>query len=149
MNLRNRVSAIVDRFSQFDDWEDRYKEIIKIGKNLSELDDGDKIEKFQVKGCQSQVWLKPSFENGIVNYFGDSDAILVKGIVGVLIEAYSGSTPNEILEYQDDFLKSIGITDHLSMNRTNGLASMLKQIKMYAVVYKSLADKGIKDAPNL
>jgi cysteine desulfuration protein SufE len=148
MSIENRVIGLVERFNQYNDWEDRYKELIKIGKNLDDLPVEFQIEKFQIKGCQSKVWLRPQYKNGVVEFFATSDAILVKGIVGLLVEAYSHATPDEIISYKDDFLKDIGITDHLSMNRTNGLASMLKQIKMYGIVFKSLADKGIKDANN-
>ncbi len=143
MSIDSRIEEIVDRFTQYTDWEDRYKELIKIGKELSGFDPKDQTEKFQIKGCQSQVWLKPTYRDGIVYFTADSDAILVKGIVGLLTQVYSGSTPVEIMAHKDDFLKRIGITAHLSMNRTNGLASMLKQIQMYAFVYKTLADKGI------
>lgn len=149
MSIESRVKTLVERFNQYSDWEDRYKELIKIGKNLGELPLEDQIEKFQIKGCQSKVWLKPNYSDGKIHFVATSDAVLVKGIVGLLVEAYSGSSPDEVISYKDDFLKDIGITDHLSMNRTNGLASMLKQIKMYGIVYKSLLDKGIKDAPNL
>jgi cysteine desulfuration protein SufE len=148
MSIESRVSHLVERFNQYNDWEDRYKELIKIGKSLEDLPIEFQVEKFQIKGCQSKVWLKPKYENGEVQFLASSDAILVKGIVGLLVEAYSGSTPDEIISYKDDFLRDIGITDHLSMNRTNGLASMLKQIKMYGIVFKSLSDKGIKDANN-
>ena len=148
MSIENRVVGLVERFNQYNDWEDRYKELIKIGKNLDDLPVEFQVEKFQIKGCQSKVWLRPQYKNGVVEFFATSDAVLVKGIVGLLVEAYSHATPDEIISYKDDFLKDIGITDHLSMNRTNGLASMLKQIKMYGIVFKSLADKGIKDANN-
>ena len=146
MGIKLKADSVVDRFSQYNDWEDRYKELIKIGKSLPELSPEYQIEKFQVKGCQSLVWLKPEFKEGKVKFYGYSDAVLVKGIVGLLVDVYSGFRPDEILAYQDDFLKKIGITEHLSMNRTNGLASMLKQIKMYAMAFKSLADKGIENA---
>lgn len=149
MSIDERVEKLVERFNQYNDWEERYKELIKLGRELDSLDEQYQVEKFQVKGCQSQVWLVPEFESGTVRFRADSDAVLVRGIVATLVNVYSSATPDEILEYKDDFLKKIGITEHLSMNRTNGLASMLKQIKMYAVAYKSLADKGIKDAPSL
>lgn len=148
MELTKRVAAVKERFEGISQWEERYKELIKLGKSLEEYPETDQIDKFKVKGCQSQVWLKPRFEAGHVFFKADSDAVLVRGIIGLLIQVYSGSTPDEILGYQDDFLGEIGITEHLSMNRTNGLASMLKQIKMYAVVFKSLADKGVMNADN-
>ena len=145
--IENRAKVLVERFSQYTDWEDRYRELIKIGKSLSPLEEQYQIEKYLIKGCQSQVWLVPSYKDGRVFFSADSDAILVKGIIGLLVEAYSTSTPDEILSYKADFLKEIGITEHLSMNRTNGLASMLKQIQMYAFAYKTLSDRGIMEAP--
>lgn len=148
MNIETRVENLVKRFSQYKDWEDRYRELIKIGKEQEDLAEEFQIEKFQIKGCQSKVWLKPEYREGRVFFTASSDAVLVKGIVGILVEAYSDSTPDEVIAFKDDFLQAIGITDHLSMNRTNGLANMLKQIKMYGLVFKSLADKGIKDANN-
>lgn len=146
MSIQKNVDEIVDRFSQFSDWEDRYKEIILIGKELDAPKEELLIEKFEVKGCQSKVWLIPSYQNGQVYFQCFSDAVLVKGIIALLVKVYSEHTPQEILEYKHDFLKEIGISEHLSMNRTNGLAAMLKQIKMYAFAFQSLAEKGIKDA---
>lgn len=146
MQISERINAIIKRFESFSQWEDRYRDIIKLGKSLDVLNESDKQEKYRIKGCQSQVWLKARLENGRVFFSADSDAVLVKGIVALLIEAYSDSTPDEILSHKADFLNEIGISEHLSMNRTNGLASMVKQIQMYAMAFKSLIDKGIKDA---
>ena len=146
MSLQVKKEEIISRFSRHSDWEDRYKELIVLGKNLPELAEEKQIEKFEVKGCQSKVWLVPSYKSGKVYFEASSDAVLVKGIVGLLVEVYSGEEPNEILNDKDDFLKEIGITEHLSMNRTNGLAAMMKQVKMYAFAFKSLLDKGINDA---
>jgi len=149
MKIENRIKLVVDDFCRYADWEDRYKELIKIGKNLEELPVEHQIEKFLIKGCQSRAWLKPSFKEGRVYFQASSEAILVKGIIGILVKVYSGSTPEEVLSQNGDFLKTIGISEHLSMNRTNGLASMFKQIQMYAFVYKSLAEKGIMDANDI
>ena len=146
MSIENRISQVIEKFNEFSDWEDRYRVLIKIGKNLKELDEAKKLSKFEVKGCQSKVWLVPELKDGLVYFHADSDAILVKGIIGLLLEVYSGSTTDEIMSHPPSFLKEIGITEHLSMNRTNGLASMVKQIQMYATLFKSLTDKGIKDA---
>ena len=146
MSITERVQSVIDRFNKYDDWEDKYKELIKFGKNLDELEEKFWIDKFKIKGCQSQVWLRPAYQNGCVIFQAASDAVLVKGIIALITEVYSDSTPDEILTLKADFLKQIGITDHLSMNRTNGLASMLKQVHMYAMVFKSLSDKGVKDA---
>jgi len=138
MSIQDRIQLIKDEFFKFPDWEDRYQELIQIGKKLASYPDDKRDEKYKVKGCQSQVWLFPEFKNGKVVFFGDSDALLVKGIIGLLIKVYSNSTPDEILETKPDFLKEVGITEHLSMNRSNGLASMMKQIQMYAVVFKAM-----------
>ena len=138
-NMQDRIAQVVTRFTGLPDWEERYKELIKVGKEMGAYPEEQRTEKFQVKGCQSQVWLFPSFTNGHVHFAADSDALLVKGIVALLVHVYSGATPAEILADKGEFLKAIGITEHLSMNRTNGLASMLKQIQMYALVYQSLA----------
>tara|TARA_B100001971_G_C18267292_1_gene594538 strand:+ start:2196 stop:2654 length:459 start_codon:yes stop_codon:yes gene_type:complete len=145
----NAVEQIIDRFNKYSDWEDRYRELIKTGKSLTDLDESQKIDKFKVRGCQSQVWLVPELKDGKVLFKADSDAVLVKGIVALLVEAYSGLTPEEITAQDTGFLREIGITEHLSMNRTNGLANMVKQIKMYAMAFQSLVAKGINNVPTL
>lgn len=149
MDIDQRIDSVKKRFNQFNDWEDKYREMIKFGKELEQLDEEFWIDKFKIKGCQSQVWLKPSYANGQVFFKAASDAVLVRGIISVVVSVYSGSTPAEIMQVKADFLKDIGITEHLSLNRTNGLASMIKQVQMYAMVFKSLHDKGIMDANNL
>lgn len=144
--INQRISAISQRFHQYSSWEDRYKEIIKIGRNLSGLHDIYKSEKFRIKGCQSQVWLHANLVDGKVILSADSDAILVKGIIGLLVEVYSDATPDAILETPPRFLQEIGITEHLSMNRSNGLANMVKQIQMYATAFAALIKKGVHNA---
>lgn len=134
----DKTNQIKERFLQFKDWEDRYKELIQLGKHLAPYPEDRRDDKYKVKGCQSQVWLYPEFKDGRVYFYADSDALLVKGIVGLLVSVYTDSTPDEILATKPDFLKEVGITEHLSMNRTNGLAAMMKQIQMYAVVFKSM-----------
>jgi cysteine desulfuration protein SufE len=136
--MRDRVSQIKDHFLKFSDWEDRYREIIHLGRDLAPYPEDKREDKYKVKGCQSQVWLFPEFKNGRVYFYADSDALLVKGIIGLLVKVYSDATPDEILSTKPDFLKEVGITEHLSMNRSNGLAAMMKQIQMYALVFKSL-----------
>ena len=135
--MLDRVDQIKTRFLQFQDWEDRYKELINLGKGLEAYPEDKREEKFKIKGCQSQVWLYPEFKDGRIYFHADSDALLVKGIIGLLVNVYSNATPDEILNTKADFLKEVGITEHLSMNRSNGLASMMKQIQMYAIVFKS------------
>jgi cysteine desulfuration protein SufE len=134
----DRIDQIKQRLGQYSDWEDRYKELILLGKSLQNYPEDKRDEKYKVKGCQSQVWLYPELKDGRVYFFGDSDAVLVKGIVGLLLSVYSDATPDEILATKPEFLKEVGITEHLSMNRSNGLAAMMKQIQMYALVFKSL-----------
>lgn len=136
--MKEKIEELKKEFLQFSQWEDRYKKLIELGRKLPEMPEEEKVEKNRIKGCQSQVWLKPSFEDGRIYFMADSDAMLVKGIVAILVQAYSGASPQEILEYKPTFLSEIGITEHLSMNRTNGLASMVKQIQMYALAYKTM-----------
>lgn len=142
MTIEEKVSEMKEIFSGAKDWEDRYKFLIEMGKDLAplplSLKEEEKSEKFRIKGCQSQVWLFPKFENGLIQFYGDSDALLVKGIVALLLKVYSGESPSNILNYKKDFLKELGITDHLSMNRSNGLSAMLKQIQLYALAYQTL-----------
>jgi cysteine desulfuration protein SufE len=138
VGINDRVGQVRQQFLQFKDWEDRYRELIHLGKNLPVFPEDKRDDKYKVKGCQSQVWLYPEFKEGKVFFHADSDAVLVKGIVGLLTSVYSDATPDEILQTKPDFLQEVGITEHLSMNRTNGLAAMMKQIQMYAAVFKSM-----------
>jgi cysteine desulfuration protein SufE len=135
--MKERIDKIKERFLQYNDWEDRYKELIQLGKSLDSYPEDKRDEKYKVKGCQSQVWLYPEVRNGRVFFYGDSDAVLVKGIVALLLNVYSDATPAEILATKPEFLKEVGITEHLSMNRSNGLAAMMKQIQMYALVLQT------------
>lgn len=138
MSIENSIKEIESTFAQAKDWEDKYRQIIKYGKELSDMNDELKIDKYKIKGCQSQVWLFPELKEGKVYFQADSDAMLVKGIISVLLKVYSGQTADEILAHEPSFLNELGITQHLSMNRSNGLASMMKQIKMYALAMKAL-----------
>jgi cysteine desulfuration protein SufE len=141
VGIADRIDQVKKRLGQYSDWEDRYKEIIQIGKSLNSFPEEKRDEKYKVKGCQSQVWLYPEFKDGKIYFYGDSDAVLVKGIVGLLINVYSESTPDEVLATKPEFLKEVGISEHLSMNRSNGLAAMMKQIQMYALVFKSISQQ--------
>lgn len=140
MAIQQRIDDIINKFNQFDDWEDRYRELIKFGKTLPEMSEDLKIEDNKVKGCQSQVWLYPTFNDGIIKFAGDSDAAIVKGIVGVLLYVYSESTPMEILSTKPTFIDDIGLRQHLSMSRANGLNSMLKKISIYAMAFQAKAN---------
>lgn len=140
MSIQQRVEEITKKFNQFDDWEDRYRELIKFGKTLSPMDEELKTEDNKVKGCQSQVWLWPTFDSGVIKFVGDSDAAIVKGIVAVLLFVYSDSTPMEILTTKPTFIDDIGLRQHLSMSRANGLNSMLKKISIYAMAFQAKAN---------
>lgn len=140
MAIQERITEIVEKFNQFNDWEDRYRELIKFGKTLAPMNEDLKTEDNKVKGCQSQVWLWPTFENGKIHFSGDSDAAIVKGIVAVLLYVYSESTPMEILSTRPTFIDDIGLRQHLSMSRANGLNSMLKKISIYAMAFQAKAN---------
>ena len=148
MTQNSKIQELIELFTRHSDWEERYRELVKMGKALPELEESFKGEKYRIRGCQSQVWLVPELKDGKVIFRGDSDAMLVKGIVALLVNAYSGLSPDEILALKPDFLKEIGITEHLSMNRTNGLANMVKQIQMYGVAFKTLTEKGVLNVPS-
>ena len=142
MNILERKDKVLAEFRNLTDWEDRYKHLIDIGKKLPVMDETFKIDKFKVKGCQSQVWLSPEFISGHLYFKADSDAAIVKGIVALLIEVYSDATPDEILALDPAFLSEVGITEHLSMSRSSGLAAMMKQIKLYAMAFKAMGHQG-------
>lgn len=134
--IETRINDLVDRFSRFKDWEDRYGSIIELGKSLPEMNEAYKTESNKVKGCQSQVWLYAELVGDKVVFHADSDATIVKGLVAILVHVYSGATPDEILMTKPTFLETIGLREHLSMSRANGLNSMVKQISLYAMAYK-------------
>ena len=131
------TDEILDDLSFFDDWEDRYAHIIAMGKKLEAYPQEHKKEDFLVSGCQSQVWLHPEFNDGKIHFDADSDALVVKGLVAILMRIYNNRTPQEILEVRKDFISTLGLDTHLSQNRANGLASMIKQIGMYAIAFKA------------
>ncbi|MEE2743444.1 MAG: SufE family protein [Bdellovibrionota bacterium] len=137
MSVNNRVKVLVEEFNQILDWEDRYKNIIQRGKQLAPMNEDKKVDKNLVKGCQSKVWFHAEMKEGKIYFQGDSDAAIVKGIVALLLTIYSESSPDDILNTKPDFLDEIGLKEHLSMSRANGLSSMLKQISLYAIVFKS------------
>ncbi len=134
--IEMRMDKIVERFSSFTEWEDRYGSLIELGKSLPEMDEAHKTEENKVKGCQSQVWLFAELKGDRIHFYADSDATIVKGLVGLLVEVYSTSTPDEILSTKPVFLEKIGLREHLSMSRANGLAAMIKQITIYAMAFK-------------
>ena len=136
--IKETEEEITDEFSLFDNWEEKYEYIIDLGKKLEPLDDKFKVGENIIKGCQSTVWLTSEFRGGKVFYKADSDAIIVKGLVSMLIKVLSGHEPDEILDAKLDFIKDIGMMTHLAQTRSNGLLAMVKQIKNYALAYKSV-----------
>ncbi|WP_373999682.1 SufE family protein [Bdellovibrio bacteriovorus] len=139
MNIQERQQKVIQDFSAMNQWEDRYKKIIEMGKALPEMPENLKTEQNAVKGCQSQVWLYANLnDQGQIQLQGDSDALIVKGLVGLLLYVYSGATPSEILSTPPEFLKALGFEGNLSPSRANGLHSMLKQIKLYATAFDYL-----------
>ena len=141
MTIHEKHKSIIDDFKSFENWEERYSYIIKLGKELSPLAEEFKIEKYKIEGCQSQVWMYAKLEDGKILVEADSDAMIVKGLIAILISAYSGFSPDEILSAPPDFLKEIGIDNHLSVTRKNGLGAMLKQIQLYAFAFKQINSK--------
>ena len=135
MTIQEVEQQITEEFDLFEDWMDKYNYIIELGKELPLIDPKYKTQPYLIVGCQSQVWLHASFENGLVYFKADSDAIITKGIVNLLIRVLSGRTPKEIIDAPLAYLDQIGIKNHLSPTRSNGLASMIKQMKLYAVAF--------------
>jgi cysteine desulfuration protein SufE len=136
--IREIQDEICETFSVFDDWMDKYALLIEMGNELPPLDIRYKTANNLIEGCQSRVWLQADYVEGKVLFSGDSDAVIVKGIVSLLIKVLSGHTPAEILSADLYFIETIGLKNHLSPNRSNGLLAMLKQMKLYALAFKSL-----------
>ena len=137
MRIEEIQEEIVDEFSMFDDWMQRYEYIIELGKSLPLIDEKYKTDENIIKGCQSKVWVHADEKDGNVVFTADSDAILTKGIIAILIRTFSNHSPKEILEANTDFIDEIGLKEHLSPTRANGLVSMIKQIKMYALAFQA------------
>lgn len=136
--LDTRQKRLIDRFAAFSSWEERYREIIEAGKRLPAYPEQHRKDQFKVTGCQSQVWLFPELKNGQVIFHADSDALITKGLIALLLELYSNSTPDQILKTPPDFIAALGLESKLSPSRANGLFSMVKQIKLYAMAYHSM-----------
>lgn len=137
MNIQEKQDRIIREFQALSDWQERYKHIIKAGQKLPPLDEKHKVEDNLVRGCQSQVWLVTDIEDGKVIFRADSDAAITKGLVALMVNFYSGEEPDAILKTSPEFIKKIGMQEHLSPTRSNGLASMIKQMKIYAMAYKA------------
>ncbi len=133
MTIQETQAAIARDFADFTDWEDKYAHIIALGRKLAPFPEEHRTDDNKVRGCQSQVWLHVELHDDILVFYGDADAAIVKGLVSLALEVYSGRTPKEILQTEPDFMKKIGLDTHLSPTRTNGFASMIKKIKMYAL----------------
>ncbi len=136
-SIEDVQNRIVREFNLLEDWTERYKYIIKLGSKLPQLDSSKKIENNIVKGCQSQVWLHAEFSEGKIIFEADSDAAITKGLVALMVHLYSHQTPSAILATEPTFITEIGMNEHLSPTRANGLASMVKQMKIYALAFSS------------
>lgn len=141
MDINDIQDELIEEFSSFDDWMDRYSLIIEMGNSLPPFPAADRIEQNLIDGCQSKVWFTAHMEDGKVIYHGDSDAILVKGIVAMLIRVLSGHTPAEILDADLYFIDRIHLKEHLSPTRSNGLTAMLKQMRREAAVFRELSTR--------
>ena len=141
MSIEEVQQEIIEEFSVYEDWMDRYSYLIELGNGLQELDAKDKNDQSLIKGCQSRVWLVAEYRDGNIFFRGESDAVIVKGLVALLLRVVSGRTPQELMSTDLHFIDAIGLKEHLSPTRSNGLLSMIKQIKLYAVAYSRIAGK--------
>ncbi len=133
MTINEIQDEIIEEFSGFDDWMDKYQLLIDLGNEQEPLDEKYKVESNLIDGCQSRVWLQADYEDGVIRFTAESDALIVKGIVALLIRVLSGHTPREILDADLYFIEKIGLKEHLSPTRSNGLLAMVKQMRMYAL----------------
>ena len=137
MTVQEVEDQIVEEFSIFDDWMDRYNYLIELSKDLPLINEKEKTEQNVIKGCQSRVWVNAEYKDGKVQFTADSDAIITKGIIALLIRVLSNRTPQEILDNELTFIDKIGLKENLSPTRANGLLAMIKQMKLYALAYKT------------
>ena len=142
MTINEIQDEIIEEFSGFDDWMDKYQLLIDLGNEQEPLDEKYKVESNLIDGCQSRVWLQADYEDGVIRFTAESDALIVKGIVALLIRVLSGHTPQEILDADLYFIEQIGLKEHLSPTRSNGLLAMVKQMRVYALAFSSSAAKG-------
>lgn len=141
MNINEIQDQIIEEFSLFSDWMDRYEYLIDLGKSLPPFDEAHKTPDFLIEGCQSKVWLYPSFTDGVITFTAESDALITRGIVALLVRVFSGRTPDEILGADIYFIERIGLRENLSPTRSNGLLAMMKQMRLYALAYQSRQKK--------
>ncbi len=137
ITIENIQEEIIDEFSMFDDWMQRYEYMIELGKTLPLIKEEYKIDDHLIKGCQSKVWLHAELNNETVVYTADSDAIITKGIIAILLRVFSNQSPDNILSASTNFIDEIGLKEHLSPTRANGLLAMIKQLKIYALAFQS------------
>jgi cysteine desulfuration protein SufE len=137
MTINEIQDQIIEEFSAFGDWMERYEYLIDMGRTLPPFDIAHKVPDFLIEGCQSKVWLYPSFDNGMITFTADSDALITRGIVALLVRVFSGRTPDEIVSADIYFIDRIGLKQNLSPTRSNGLLSMMKQMRLYALAFKS------------
>ncbi len=135
--IKQLQDEVIEEFSELDDWMDRYQLLIDLGNEQTPLDEQYKTEQNLIEGCQSRVWLQADYKDGVVHFQAESDALIVKGIISLLIQVVSGHTPDEILENDLYFIERIGLKEHLSPTRSNGLLAMVKQMRMYALAFKA------------
>ena len=136
-SIKEIEEEVIDDFSVFDDWLDRYSLLIELGNSLPQMDESQKVSNNLIEGCQSRVWLNAEYRDGLLYFEAESDAVIVKGIVSLLIKVLSGHSPDEILASDLHFIDAIGLKEHLSPTRSNGLLSMVKQMKLYALAFKT------------
>jgi cysteine desulfuration protein SufE len=136
LNIVETEQEIISEFALFDSWDDKYEYIIDLGKKLAPLDPNYKTDENRVRGCQSSVWLVADYQDGKLFFQADSDAVIVKGLISMLIRVLNKRTPDEIIEAKMNFIREIGMTTHLAQTRSNGLLSMVKQMKHYALAFK-------------
>jgi cysteine desulfuration protein SufE len=137
MNISEIEAEIIAEFSLFDDWMDRYNHLIEMGKELKMIDEKYRVQNNLINGCQSRVWLHAAYQDGKVYFSADSDAVITKGLVSLMIRVLDGQSPDDILSADLGFLEKIGLKEHLSPTRSNGLTSMVKQMKLYALAFKA------------
>ena len=137
MKIKEIQAQIIDEFSGLEDWMDKYNYLIEIGKELKTIDPKYKVQNNLISGCQSRVWLHADFLDGKIHFTADSDAVITRGLISLLIRVLNDKTPDEILNANMNFIEEIGLNEHLSPTRSNGLTSMIKQIKLYALAFKA------------
>jgi cysteine desulfuration protein SufE len=138
MNIEEVQQEIISEFSSFEDWMDKYSFLIELGNGLQSMDEKSKTEQNIIRGCQSQVWISAEFHDGKITYQGESDALIVKGLVALILRVVNEQSPIDIINASFHFIDQIGLKEHLSPTRSNGLVAMIKQIKLYAVAYQKM-----------